>query len=174
MKTLLMTFALFAVSSIASATNYTFKQSQFNLKGTIKNTTTNTTTPIFNLNGTAMWTEDADDTYGSPKAQITIHRTTYDCDDVNYSYDDDYSCEIQGAKFQQILDDLVTHDDDFTTAQGIIKRYFDDAAYYESVKIPLGKLDQVGETTDSKELTDPDNKNMSVDVEMSTTGMHPL
>ncbi len=173
MKAFLMTFALCAVSNMASATDYSFKQSQIHLKGTIKNSATNTTVPIFDLKGTAMWTEENDAAYRTLKAQVTIRRTTYNCDYANDLYDGDYSCEFEAKNFQQILDDLVTHDDEFTVAQGIIKRYFDDS-YYDTVKIPLGTLDQVGETTVSKTLTDPDNPDMAVEIEMSTTGMTPL
>jgi hypothetical protein len=173
-KCLLMTFALFAFSSLASATDYTFKQSAFSLKGVIKDSSSNPpkSTPAFNLSGTAMWIEAADGS-DAPKAQVTLHRSTYECDDVS-SYDNKYTCSLLGDKFQELLNDLATHDDSFAAAQIIIKKYYDNASYREAFEIPLGSLDQTGESVETTNLADPDNSNLSVDVEVKTTGMHPL
>lgn len=174
MKSLIFTFALFA-ANVSYATNYNFKQSLFSMNAVVKNSATNpaTTTPAFNLSGYAMWIEDADGNE-LPKAQITIRRTTYDCDDVTYSYNDTYSCNLQGDKFQQILEDVATHDEHFLAAQAIIKKYFDDAPYYETLTIPLGTLNQANESTEHTELADPINHDITVDIELKTTGMIPL
>lgn len=174
-KHLMIPFALFALNVLFSApaqADYKFQQGQFSINATLKDQTTDpdTVTPAFKLKGSVLWTID-EDNYGTETAQITIQRKTYECDYV-YSYSDDYTCEITGTKFQQMLDELVTHDANFLAAQQLIKNYYDNTYYNERFEIPVGKLNQNSEDTKTSELRDPTNRRRSVSFEIKNTGMH--
>ena len=177
MKHLMIPFALFSLNLLFSApaqADFKFQQGQFSISASLKDTSTTPAkvTPIFTLKGSALWTTD-EANYGAETAQVTIQRTTYQCDEA-FSYSDVYRCEIDKTKFQQMLDDLITHDPKFQTAQDIIKRYYDDSYYYDNFKIYLGKLNQNVEDTETKVMTDPDNANLSVEFEIKNHGMHDL
>lgn len=173
MKRLIIAFALFS-SSLSYADNYTFKQSQFTVTAVLKSTDNDATkpAPAFTFTGLATWTENADG-YSSPTAQITIRRTTYNCDEADVDYDNNYSCSLNGATLLQILDEVATRDEKYADAVALLKNYYDNT-YYGSFSLSLGNSSQTATTSDTNDVEDADGSNMEVETTVTTSGMHPI
>lgn len=177
MKSLIISLVLFvSISSSSFAANYSFKESNFKVTAVLKKVTTNPEekSPAFSFSGRALWTED-DDGNEYPLAQVTIRRTTYNCDHASTGYQDEYRCVLGGATILKILEDVATREESFDAALSLLKNSFDHATYNQTFKLTLGTLNQVGETEDVLEFIDvAGDGDFSVEATVSTTGMKPL
>jgi len=170
MKHLIM-FLLLGAASPSFAIDYSFQQAPFTITAVLK--TGATKVQVFQFNGSALFT-DSSENYYSTTGQITLRRNTFACDDVSYSYSDDYYCSFYSAKFLTILDAISNHDDNFNAVRDIVSRYYNNSYSYDSFKISLGRKGQTSETQSTKSIMDPSNSNNRVDFTISTTGMRPL
>lgn len=174
MKHLFFTLTLL-VSNLCFAINYELKEGSFSLSASLHDASSDSTTPtpVFNLSGAVLWIED-EDGQELPTAQITIRRTTYECDELSYDYTEHLYCGLHGPKFLEILDNAISDDASFAEARALIERYFDEAPYDTTFNIPLGMLEQKTEMQTQSEIIDPKNADRSVIFIFKYSGLTSL
>jgi hypothetical protein len=160
-------------SSLSLAAEYSFKESHFSVDGFfIKTDPVKDPIPAFNFTGRALLIEDADKPY-QPTAQITIRRTTYDCDDVNFTYKSEFSCSLSSAKFLQILDEVASRQGPYDAAIAVLKNFFK-AHYYDDFTISMGSVGQTIDEQTRSEFIDPLDIDASVETTVNNSGLTPL
>lgn len=174
MKSLIFSLA-FLFSNLSLAANYTFKESHFSLAGSFKITDPEqAATPAFEIAGRTLLIEDTDNGE-PPRAQVTIRRTTYDCDEVKYNYNEpnDYNCVLSGTKILQILDEVASRQEHYDDSIQVLKNYFVDY-FYEKFSIPMGAIGQTGDLQTTTQFEDPTGSKTMVETKATTSGLEPL
>ncbi len=174
MKSLVFTL-VFLFSGLSLAANYSFKESHFSVAGLFKKTSPEQApVPAFNFTGSALVSEDSDDPRLT-KAQITIRRTTYDCDDVVNGYQQSqYSCVLSSAKLFQILDEVATRQAQYDASIEVLRKYFNNPSYSENYTIPIGSDNQPTDEQITSDFEDPTGSNATVQTTIINSGLTPL